>query len=96
VAPALKLLVGLAATGLVAKAAYVWERQSLLAGLGQRAAVVLAAHGVRDGVARWTDDAGWTFRIARLSGSTDAATRAAISADLDTTPGIGGAIWGPR
>ncbi len=93
--PALKLLTGLAATGLVAKAGYVWERQSLLAALGERAAVVLAAHGVRDGAARWTDDAGWTFRIARLSGSADAATRAAISADLGTTPGIGGTVWGP-
>lgn len=95
-APALKLLVGLAATGLVAKAAYMWERQTLLAGLGQRAAVVLAAHGVRDGAARWTDDAGWTYRTARLSGSADAATRARVSADLARVSGIAGVIWVPR
>lgn len=95
-APALKLLVGLAATGLVAKAAYMWERQTLLAGLGQRAAVVLAAQGVRDGAARWTDDAGWTYRTARLSGTADAATRARVSAELARVPGIAGVVWVPR
>ena len=94
--PALKLLTGLAATGLVAKAAYMWERQGLLAQLGQRAAVVLAAHGVSDGAARWTDDGGWTWRTARLSGTADAATRAAISTDLARVPGIGGVVWEPR
>ncbi|MEY3267978.1 MAG: hypothetical protein RL480_738 [Pseudomonadota bacterium] len=94
--PALKLLAGLAATGLVAKAAYAWERQSLLAALGQRAAVVLAAHGVRDGAARWTDAGGWTWRTARLSGSANAATRAAISAELAAEPGIAGVVWEPR
>ena len=95
-APALKLLVGLAATGLVAKAAYMWERQTLLADLGQRAAVVLAAHGVHDGAARWTDHAGWTYRTARLSGSADAATRVQVSAELARVPGIAGVTWVPR
>ena len=94
--PALKLLAGLAATGLVAKAAYVWERQSLLAALGQRAAIVLAAHGVRDGAARWTDAGGWTYRTARLSGNADAATRAAISAELAAEPGIARVVWEAR
>ncbi|MFZ4110719.1 MAG: hypothetical protein ACOYKQ_09655 [Polymorphobacter sp.] len=94
--PALKLLAGLAATGLVAKAAYVRERQDLLAKLGERTAVVLAAHGVRDGAARWTDDAGWTYRTARLSGTADAATRASISADLARQPGIARVIWEPQ
>ena len=83
-------------TGLVAKAAYVRERQDLLAKLGERTAVVLAAHGVRDGAARWTDDAGWTYRTARLSGTADAATRASISADLARQPGIARVIWEPR
>ncbi len=95
-APGLKLLVGIAATGLVAKAAYMWERQGLLAGLGQRAAIVLAAHGVRDGAAGWTDGDGWTYRTARLSGSADTATRAAVSAELAATPGIAGVVWVAR
>jgi hypothetical protein len=94
--PALKLLAGLAATGLVAKAAYVRERQDLLAALGERSAQVLAAHGVGDGAARWTDADGWTWRTARLSGSADAATRVAISADLAAMPGIAGVMWEPR
>ena len=95
-APALKLLTGLAATGLVAKAAYMWERQDLLADLGHKAAVVLAAHGVGDGAARWTDAKGWTYRTARLSGTADTATRAAISADLAAVPGIAGVVWAPQ
>ncbi len=94
--PALKLLVGVAATGLVAKAACMWERQTLLAVLGQRSAAVLAAHGVRDGAARWTDNAGWTYRTARLSGTADAATRARVSAELAAMPGIAGVVWAPR
>ena len=95
-APALKLLVGIAATGLIAKAAYRWERQSLLASLGQRAAVVLAAHGVRDGAARWTDRVGWTYRTAQLSGSAGAATRERVSAELADMPGIAGVVWVAR
>ena len=92
-APAVKLLAGLVATGLVTKAAYVWERQGLLAALGRHAAETMAAHGINDGAARWTDADGWTYRTARLSGSADTATRAAVAADLAAVPGIGGVVW---
>ncbi|MFZ4687962.1 MAG: hypothetical protein ACOYLS_01870 [Polymorphobacter sp.] len=92
----LKLLTAFAATGLLADAGYVWHRQSLLAALSGEAAAVLAAHGVTDGSVRWTDAAGWTFRTARLSGTADAATRAAVTADLAQRPGIVSVVWTPR
>jgi hypothetical protein len=95
-APAVKLLAGLVATGLVTKVAYMWERQGLLADLGRHAAQTMAAHGINDGAARWTDADGWTYRTARLSGSGDTATRAAVAAELAAVPGIGGVVWEPR
>ena len=72
------------------------DAASLLASLGQRAAVVLAAHGVRDGAARWTDRVGWTYRTAQLSGSAGAATRERVSAELADMPGIAGVVWVAR
>jgi hypothetical protein len=91
-----KLLTGLAAIQLIAFAAYVWQRQSLLTVLGGEAAAVLMANGVTDGAARWTDAQGHSSRLARLSGSADAATRARITAQLAARPGIAGVVWQDR
>ncbi len=89
----MKLLTGLAATGLLANLAYRREREGLLAALGTTAAQVLAAHGVSDGRAGWQTADGWTYRTARLAGTATPATRAAISTDLSARPGIAGVVW---
>lgn len=95
--PALaKLATGIAASGLVATVAHRWQAQSLFADLGRPVAAAMLAHGVRDGSVRWTTDNGWTWRIARLSGTADAATRAAVLAEVRRTPGIHDAIWQDR
>ncbi len=93
VSPATKLLTGITATWLLAYAAYFLQRQSLLVNLGSKAATIMAANGVTDGAARWTSDSDRADRIARLSGSADAATRARIRAQLAALPGIHDAIW---
>jgi hypothetical protein len=96
VSPWFKLLTGIAATGLIANLAYGYESQALLAKLGTEAAIVMAANGVTDGAARWTNERGWPYRVARLSGTADAATRARISAQLSAQPGIHAVIWQDR
>lgn len=88
-----KLATGLAASFLIAYAGWRWETQALLAVLGSEVAVVMLANGVGDGAARWHDDDGVTWRIARLSGSADAATRARITAQLERHPGIHAVVW---
>lgn len=89
----LKLLTGLAMTGLVAKGCWTLQNQRLLAGLGRQAQAAMAAAGVPDGSVRWQDEAGWTFRVARLSGTADAATRARVIAAARAQPGIHDAVW---
>ncbi len=91
-----KLLTGIAASALLAKAAYGWTAQSILARLGTKAAVVLVANGVTDGAARWQSPAGWTSRTARLTGTADPATRARIAAELAAQPGIHAVEWDTR
>ena len=86
-------MTGIAASGLLANGAYVLERQTLLADLGKGVTPVLLAHGVNDGAARWKDDAGYTRRFARLSGTADAATRDRIIAEVRALPGLAGADW---
>ncbi|WP_426164993.1 hypothetical protein [Sandarakinorhabdus sp. DWP1-3-1] len=93
---AVKLLTGLAGVHLLASAAFVTQRQSVFARLGTEAAAVLAANGVSDGAARWTDAEGHGSRLARLSGTADAATRARIAAQLAARPGIAGVVWQDR
>ena len=88
-----KLVTGFAALGLLAKAAWFFEGQGLVATLGTGVAAVMAANGVADGAARWSSDAGWTSRNARLSGSADAATRARIVAQVRALPGVHDAVW---
>jgi hypothetical protein len=91
-----KLLTGIAATGLIAYAANMFESQRILSRLGYRASLTLLANGVTDGAAGWRSDNGWTHRIARLSGTADVATRARISQQLAAKPGIAGVEWRDR
>ncbi len=91
-----KLATGIAASGLVAMVAHRWHGQALFADLGRPVAEAMLAHGVRDGSVRWTTDNGWTWRIARLAGTADAATRAAVLAEVRRTPGIHDAVWQDR
>ncbi len=92
----IKLFTGIAATGLIAYAANMYERQHILSQLGIRASRTLLANGVTDGAAAWRSDAGWTHRIARLSGTADPATRARISKQLAAKKGIAGVEWVDR
>ncbi|WP_310498334.1 hypothetical protein [Sandarakinorhabdus sp.] len=94
--PALKLLTGLAASALVARAGHIYFSQALLADLGGRAGAVMAAHGITDGAVRWTDARGYTFRMALLSGTAAPATRSAVVAQVRRLDGIAGARWEAR
>jgi hypothetical protein len=94
--PFLRLAAGVAATAVLADGWYIWHRQTMLAHLGQPIAGVMAAHAVTDGAVRWTDTRRFTWRIARLSGTADPATRAAILADVRRQPGIADAVWEAR
>ncbi len=89
----LRLLTGVLLTGLMTQGGLYWQRQAILAHLGAGVARVMLAHGVRDGAAAWSNDDGWTFRTARLSGSADAATRAQIIAEVAARPGVHAAVW---
>ncbi len=89
----LKLLTGLAATALLARAAWFFEGSTLLADLGGRAAIVMLRHGVTDGSIGWANDDGWISRTARLHGTATPATRAAITAEVARLPGIHSVAW---
>ena len=88
-----KIFVGLVATLVVAAAAHALTRAPLLSDLGSRSARAMAANGVKDGRTIWVSDAGWTFRVARISGTADAATRARTLAAVSALPGIHAAVW---
>ena len=92
-APWIKLCVGIAGTSLLATAAYKLNRAPLLSTLGARTADVMVAHGITDGRANWVTPGGWTFRVARLSGTADAATRARTRAAVADLTGISDALW---
>ena len=92
-APVIKLAVGVAGTSLLATAAYQLSRAPMLSDLGSRAAEVMVAHGITDGRANWVSPDGWTFRVARLSGTADVATRAHTRAAVAAIPGISEALW---
>ena len=93
---ALKLLTGLAATVVVARGASLLHGQALIAELGGAAAAAMRANGVADGSVDFRQPSGRTARVARLSGTADAAARAAVIAQLKRHPGIADAVWGPR
>ncbi|MEY2883716.1 MAG: hypothetical protein RL490_1440 [Pseudomonadota bacterium] len=92
-APGWKLLTGVAATALLAKGAWYIGKQPLQTHLARPIVTVMLAAGVTDASVRWDNDAGWTWRIARLSGTADAATRARVIAAVRRQPGIADAEW---
>jgi hypothetical protein len=93
-APAwLKLATGVAATALIANIAWRHEGQQLMTGLARSAAFSLLKFGVTDGAVSFANERGWLTRTAHLSGTADAATRAAVAEDLAQKPGIHAVEW---
>ncbi|MBC7505726.1 MAG: OmpA family protein [Sandarakinorhabdus sp.] len=92
-APLVKLAVGVAGTALIANMAYRLVRSPLLSDLGSRSAEVMAANGITDGRANWVSDTGWTWRVARLSGTADAMTRRRTRDAVAALPGVANAGW---
>jgi hypothetical protein len=93
---AVKLLTGVAATVVLARGATLHRGQAIIAELGSAAATALAAHGVPDGSVTFRSEGNTVSRIARVSGTADAATRAAVIAQIRRHPGIQSAVWVPR
>ena len=93
---ALKLLAGLAATVVLARGASLHQGQLMMAELGRAAATAMKAHGVVDGSISFRQPSGLVARVARLSGTADAATRTAVIADVKRRPGIADAHWVAR
>jgi hypothetical protein len=56
----------------------------------------MRSQGVMDGSISFRQPSGLVARMARLSGTADPATRAAVIAELKRHPGIAGAVWSPR
>lgn len=94
--PCLKLLTGLATTVVLARGASLLQGQLMTAELGRAAAAAMQAHGVVDGGVSFRQPTGLVARVARLSGTADAATQAAVNADLKRHPGIADVAWSPR
>jgi outer membrane protein OmpA-like peptidoglycan-associated protein len=90
---ALKLVTGIAGTSLLAAMAWQVVRAPLLSDLGVRAAEVMLANGITDGRAQWLSSNGWTWRVARLSGTADAATRERTRLAIADLTGVSDAIW---
>ncbi|MCU0892635.1 MAG: hypothetical protein MUE77_13095 [Sandarakinorhabdus sp.] len=93
---AVKLLTGLAATVVIARGATLHEGQTIMGRLGWAARQALLAQGVADGSVSFRSPGGHVGRIARLSGTADAATRAAVIARLKRNPAIADARWEAR
>jgi hypothetical protein len=94
--PWLKLATGVAATALLANGAWRNQGPEILARLSLRAAMAMLRHDITDGSVTFRADNGWIFRTARLSGTADPATRAAVTADLAKKPGIHAVDWRDR
>lgn len=90
---ALKLATGIAGTSLLAALAWQVARAPLLSDLGVRTAEVMMANGITDGRAQWQTPAGWTWRVARLSGTADAATRERTREAVAALSGVNDAQW---
>jgi hypothetical protein len=91
-----KLLTGVAATLVVARAGAMLQGQSLMASLSGAAADAMAAEQVADGSVSFRAASGMIGRIARVSGTADPATRARMIAHLRQHPGIADAMWVER
>ena len=89
----IKLAVGIAGTALIATMAYRLVRSPILADLGGRSADVMLANGITDGRVNWQSPAGWTRRVARLSGGADPAAQVQARNAVAALPGIHDAIW---
>ncbi|WP_353218457.1 hypothetical protein [Sandarakinorhabdus sp.] len=93
---AFKLLAGLAATVLAARAGDFVYGQRVMAQLSGAAADAMIAAGVADGSVNFRAPGGVSGRAARLSGTADAPARAAVIARLRQHPGIVDAWWVER
>lgn len=93
---ALKLLAGLAATVVLARGATLLHGQAMMAELGGAAANAMRSEGVVDGSVTFRQPSNLVARVARLSGSADAATRAAVVSRTRQHPGIADAVWVDR
>lgn len=96
ISPWLKLATGLAGTVLLTAGVWRTDSQRLITTLARSSARVMLKHGIPDGSVSFRTDRGWTFRTARLSGSASPATRAAVSAEVATKPGIHSVEWRER
>ena len=94
--PSLKLLAGIAATVVVARGATLHKGQAIMAELGGAAANAMRAHGVVDGSVTFGQPSYRVTRVARLSGTADTATQAAVIAQVKRHPGIADANWVAR
>jgi hypothetical protein len=90
----LKLLTGIAATGLMTDTWARFYQQALLARLGAQAVPVLLAHGVKDAGIAWQTPSGWTFRTAHITGT--ATDPQAVTKAVAALPGIHAATFAPR
>jgi outer membrane protein OmpA-like peptidoglycan-associated protein len=90
---ALKLVTGVAGTSLLATLAWQVARAPLLSDLGVRTAEVMMANGITDGRVQWQSPNGWTWRVARLSGSADTATRERTRTAVAALTGVSDAQW---
>jgi hypothetical protein len=93
---ALKLLAGVAATLVVARGGAMYQGQPLMAALSGAAADAMEAEAVADGSVSFRAQGGMVGRVAHLSGTADAATRARVLARLRQHPGIADAVWVER
>ena len=94
--PTLKLLAGIAVTILLTRGATLLQGQAIFSQLGSVTANAMRAHGVVDGSVSFRQPSHLVSRVARLSGTADAATRAAVIADVKRHPGIADAVWDAR
>jgi outer membrane protein OmpA-like peptidoglycan-associated protein len=90
---ALKLVTGVAGTSLLAAMAWQVARAPLLSDLGVRTAEVMMENGITDGRVQWQTPGGWTWRVARLSGTADAATRERTRVAVAALSGVNDAQW---
>ena len=89
----LKLLTGLAATVVLAKAAMITGGHTVIGRLNWAGKDALLAAGVADGSISLRQTGGLTGRVLYVSGTASAATRAAVLAKLRKHPGISDAQW---
>lgn len=91
-----KLLTGLAATVVIARAAMIVEGYTLLGRMSWWAQMALTRNGVTDGSVRLRAENGHAARIVLLSGTADAATRQDVIAQLKQRPLVADARWEER